>query len=71
LNLNFRFESSYVELVIFNCRTLEMLKIALCGSPAIYVIVNLGHMVEHIPGLADLVLFLANDVSVVHIFDVG
>jgi hypothetical protein len=29
---------------------------------------DLGHMVEHIPGLPDLILFLANDVSVVHAF---
>jgi hypothetical protein len=29
---------------------------------------DLGHTVEDIPGLPDLVLFLANDVSVVHIF---
>jgi hypothetical protein len=27
---------------------------------------DLGYMVEHIPGLPDLILFLANDVSVVH-----
>jgi hypothetical protein len=32
---------------------------------------DLGHMVEHIPGLPDLILFLANDVSVVHDLDVG
>jgi hypothetical protein len=29
---------------------------------------DLGHMVEHIPELPDLILFLANDVSVVHVF---
>jgi hypothetical protein len=28
-------------------------------------------MVEHMPGLVDLILFLANDVSVVHIFRYG
>jgi hypothetical protein len=32
---------------------------------------DLGHMVEHISGLPDLILFLANDVSVVHIFRCG
>jgi hypothetical protein len=32
---------------------------------------DLGYMVEHVPGLPDLILFLANDVSVVHILDVG
>jgi hypothetical protein len=32
---------------------------------------DLGHMVEHIPGLPDLILFLANDVSVLHAFRCG
>jgi hypothetical protein len=32
---------------------------------------DLGLMVEHIPGLPDLILFLANDVSVVHVFRCG
>jgi hypothetical protein len=32
---------------------------------------DLGHMVEHIPGLLNLILFLANDVSVVHVFRCG
>jgi hypothetical protein len=31
---------------------------------------DFGHMVEHIPGLPDLILFLANDMSVVHNLDV-
>jgi hypothetical protein len=30
-----------------------------------------GHMVEHIPGLPDLILFLVNDVSVVHVVRCG
>jgi hypothetical protein len=32
---------------------------------------DLVHMVEHIPGLLDLILFLANDVLVVYDLDVG
>jgi hypothetical protein len=32
---------------------------------------DLGHMVEHIPGLPDLILFLTNDVLVVYNLDVG
>jgi hypothetical protein len=32
---------------------------------------DLRHMVKHIPGLSDLILFLANDVSVVHVFRYG
>jgi hypothetical protein len=32
---------------------------------------DLGHMVEHIPGLPDLILFLANNVSVVHVLRCG
>jgi hypothetical protein len=31
---------------------------------------DFGHMVEHVPGLPDLILFLANDVSVVYNLDV-
>jgi hypothetical protein len=47
-----------------------MLKIALCGSLAIYVILNaiylcsLGHMVEHVSGLPDLILFLTNELFI-------
>jgi hypothetical protein len=40
LTFNFRFEPSYVEPVMFNYRTFKMLKIALCGSSVIYVIVH-------------------------------
>jgi hypothetical protein len=32
---------------------------------------DLEHMVEHIPGIPDLILFLANDVLVVYDLDVG
>jgi hypothetical protein len=32
---------------------------------------DLGHIVEHIPGLLDLILFLANDMSVVHVVRCG
>jgi hypothetical protein len=32
---------------------------------------DLGYMVEHIPGLPDLTLFLANDELVVYDLDVG
>jgi hypothetical protein len=32
---------------------------------------DFGHMVEHIPKLPDLILILANDVSVVLPLDVG
>jgi hypothetical protein len=31
---------------------------------------DLGHMVEHVLGLPDLILFLVNDVLVVHDLDV-
>jgi hypothetical protein len=39
-SFNFRFEPSYVELVMFICGTFEILKIALYSSSVIYVIVN-------------------------------
>jgi hypothetical protein len=32
---------------------------------------DLEYMVEHVPGLPDLILFLMNDVSVVHNFRYG
>jgi hypothetical protein len=32
---------------------------------------DLRHMVKHIPGLPDLILFLTNNVSVVHVFKCG
>jgi hypothetical protein len=32
---------------------------------------DLGHMVEHILGLSDLILFLANDELVIYELDVG
>jgi hypothetical protein len=32
---------------------------------------DLGHMVEHIPGLLDLILFLVNDKLVIYDLDVG
>jgi hypothetical protein len=32
---------------------------------------DLGYIVEHIPGLLDLILFWANDVSVVHVSRCG
>jgi hypothetical protein len=32
---------------------------------------DLGHMVGHVPGLLDLMLFLVNDVSVIHIIRCG
>jgi hypothetical protein len=32
---------------------------------------DLGHMVEHIPGLPDLILFLANDELVIYDLDLG
>ena len=32
---------------------------------------DLGNAVEHIPGLPDLILFWANDVSVVRVFRCG
>jgi hypothetical protein len=32
---------------------------------------DFGHMVEHIPGLLDLTLFLANDELVIYDLDVG
>jgi hypothetical protein len=32
---------------------------------------DLRHMVEHIPGLPDLILFLANDELVINDLDVG
>ena len=30
-----------------------------------------GHMLEHIPGLSDLILFWMNDVSVIHVSRCG
>jgi hypothetical protein len=32
---------------------------------------DLGHMVEHVPGLPDLILFLANVKLVIYELDVG
>jgi hypothetical protein len=32
---------------------------------------DLGHVVDHISGLLDLISFLANNGSVIHILDVG
>jgi hypothetical protein len=71
---NFIFEASYVELVMFICQTLEMFKVALCGSSVvIYVIVN-GMCVCLILGIWWITyrnLFLANDVSVVYVVRYG
>jgi hypothetical protein len=32
---------------------------------------DIGHMVEHVPELPDLIVFLTNDVSVIRIFRCG
>jgi hypothetical protein len=70
---------SLVELIMFSCNPYCLkLALALCGSYnnicdcKRYVCMHdLGHTVEHIPGLPDLILFLANDELVVYDLDVG
>ena len=57
----FRFEPTYDELVIINCCISFMFKVALCGSLVIILVTvcvrELGHAVEHILGLPDLLSF--------------
>jgi hypothetical protein len=77
LNLKFQIWLLLSEFVMFNYRTLKCLKLLLwliskiCDCKQYICMHDLGHMVEHIPGLPDLILFLANDVSVVHDLDMG